>query len=120
MGRRGMRVCSTPGCPELTQGGRCAGCQSDAERRRGTRAQRGYGHRHKERFREGVLAKHPVCVTCGNAPATEADHYPVDKRTLELRGLNADDPIYGRGLCKECHSKETARNQPGGWNSQLY
>lgn len=43
---RAMRVCPEPGCPELTQGGRCPDCKAKAERRRGTRQQRGYGAPH--------------------------------------------------------------------------
>lgn len=118
MGRRGLRVCSTPGCPELTTGGRCAGCQSEAEKRRGNSAQRGYGRKHQGRFRKGVLAKHPVCVICRRARATVADHYPLGRRELEAKGADADDPIYGRGLCGPCDSAQTAARQPGGWHTQ--
>lgn len=113
---RGLRVCPTPGCPELTEGGRCPTCQTEAARRRGSSAKRGYGRRHRHRFRAGVLAKHPVCQVCRAAPSSEADHHPIDRVTLVLRGLDPDDPVYGRGLCKPCHSKETAVHQPGGWN----
>jgi len=65
-----------------------------------------------------VLKRNPVCVICKRAPATEADHYPLDRRTLVLRGLDADDPQYGRGLCKPCHSRSTSVNQPGGFNAR--
>lgn len=117
MGRRGMQTCSTPGCPELVPTGRCAGCQSDAEKRRGNSAQRGYGRRHQDRFRKGVLAKNPVCVICRRNPSTVADHHPLDRRQLQAKGLDADDPIYGRGLCAPCDSAQTAARQPGGWHA---
>lgn len=117
MGRRGLRVCSTPGCPELTEGGRCPTCRTNAERKRGNSAQRGYGRKHRDRFRAGVLAKHPVCVICHNAEATVADHYPLDRRQLEAKSLDPDDPIYGRGLCASCDSTQTAARQPGGWHT---
>lgn len=115
--RRTVTVCTTPGCPELVPGGgRCPTCTREAEQRRGSAAARGYGHRHRTRFRDGVLEREPVCRVCGTAPSTVADHWPIDRRTLQLRGADPDDPIHGRGLCGPCHSRETARDQPGGWN----
>ncbi|WP_433406947.1 hypothetical protein [Streptomyces sp. CA-146814] len=45
-----------------------------------------------------------------------ADHWPLSKRELVARGLDEHDPRRGRGLCHSCHSSETARHQPGGWN----
>lgn len=127
MGRRsGWRVCTVPGCPEFTQGGRCPEHQRAAEKRRGSARQRGYGGQHETRFRPGVLAKHPTCVCtdqqhghgqpCGQ-PSVHADHHPLSRRELEARGLDPNDPQYGRGLCGPCHSSETAKAQPGGWNA---
>lgn len=117
--RTGWRVCSTPGCPEYTdQGGRCPDHRRQAEAKRGTARQRGYGRGHETRFRPGVLARDPVCVLCGIAPSVHADHHPLSRRELVERDLDPDDPKYGRGLCGPCHSKETANNpeQLGGWN----
>ncbi|MGW7359457.1 holin [Streptomyces sp. NPDC054802] len=123
--RTGWRVCSTPGCPEFSQSGRCDSCRSEAEQRRGSARQRGYGRRHETRFRPGVLARDPNCVCteqahghgapCG-APSKHADHHPLSRRDLEQQGLDPDDPRHGRGLCVPCHSSETATHQPGGWN----
>ncbi len=124
MPRRALSICTTPGCPEYTQGGRCTGCRAEAEQRRGTAAQRGYGGRHRRRFRTAVLARDPQCVCtdtahghgdpCGE-PSLHADHYPRDRRELAAAGEDPDDPRHGRGLCGPCHSSETARHQPGGW-----
>lgn len=116
--RRGLRVCSTPGCPEYTEGGKCAGCKGDAERRRGTSTQRGYGSAHRRRFRAAVLDRDPECTVCGQAPSRHADHHPLSRRELEQQGLDPNDPRYGRGLCGACHSTETAAHQPGGWNAR--
>jgi 5-methylcytosine-specific restriction protein A len=125
MPRRGSwRVCSKPGCPEFSQGGgRCDGCKAEAEKTRGTAKQRGYGGRHLTRFRPGVLAKDPTCVCteedhghpapCGQ-PSKHADHWPLSRRELVEQGTDPNDPKHGRGLCHSCHSKETARYQPGG------
>jgi 5-methylcytosine-specific restriction protein A len=116
--RTGWRVCSKPGCPEYTdQGGRCPGCRSEAEQRRGTARQRGYGGQHETRFRPGVLAKNPTCVLCGTAPSKHADHWPLSRRDLVAQGLDPNDPKHGRGLCQPCHARSTAEHQPGGFNT---
>jgi 5-methylcytosine-specific restriction protein A len=124
--RGGYRVCTVPGCPEYTEGGgRCEQHRREAEQRRGTARQRGYGRRHETRFRPAVLARDPRCVCtdtehehgqpCG-ATSVHADHWPLSRRELVARGLDPDDPRRGRGLCGPCHSSSTAREQPGGWN----
>jgi 5-methylcytosine-specific restriction protein A len=127
--RTGWRVCSKPGCPEFSQGGKCDDHRSEAEQRRGTARQRGYGKQHEQRFRPGVLARNPACVCVDEAhghgtPCAErsvhADHWPLSRRDLVEQGLDPDDPKRGRGLCGPCHSKETAANpeQQGGWARQ--
>jgi 5-methylcytosine-specific restriction protein A len=117
---RTLTVCPTPGCPTLTTGGRCGPCDRTADRARGTATQRGYTGRGHRSFRRGVLRKHPVCVWpegC-DQPATDADHWPHDRRTLIARGLNPNDPRHGRGLCSTHHKQATAQHQPGGWNQR--
>jgi 5-methylcytosine-specific restriction protein A len=106
--------CSRPGC-EYTKP--CPKHGRDVRARGGAR-QRGYGKRHEGRFRRGVLDAQPVCVLCRRAPATEADHWPKSRQQLEREGLDADDPQFGRGLCKPCHSSQTAQHQPGGWAAE--
>lgn len=117
MPRRAGKVCSTPGCPELVPAGqgRCDECARKAERKRGSARDRGYDRAHETRFRPGVLARHPICQLCGKAWSVHADHHPLDRRTLVLRGMDPNDPAHGRGLCHSCHSIETAKHQPGGW-----
>lgn len=59
-----MRVCSRPGCPELTEGRRCPTHEAEAERRRGTRQQRGYTAEH-DRLRANWKPKVERCeVDC--------------------------------------------------------
>jgi 5-methylcytosine-specific restriction protein A len=112
------RVCSEPGCPKLTDAGRCLDCTRQADTRRGTATERGYnGKGHRNRFRPAVLARNPICVLCRAARATVADHYPLSRRDLLEQGLDPDDPTYGRGLCTPCHGIETTRHQPGGWHA---
>lgn len=125
---RALRVCSTPGCPVLVpQGtGRCDDCRAKADAARGSSTSRGYGHKHRTRFRDGVLRKDPTCqcrveghghgVPCG-AVSTQADHDPLGRDELIAAGLNPNDPRYGVGKCDSCHSKVTTVKQPGGWNA---
>jgi 5-methylcytosine-specific restriction protein A len=110
-----LRVCNVSGCPTLTPKPRCPEHERQAERTRGTAAQRGYGTEHRKRFREGVLAKHPFCQVCRRTRSTVADHWPLSKRELDEQGMDSNDPQHGRGLCHTCHSVETAQHQPGGF-----
>lgn len=123
---RALKTCSVVGCPELVSAGRCDSHKREAEARRGTAAQRGYGHRHEEGFRKAVLWRDPFCrceaphrTHCGGyAASTVADHHPRDRRELARLGLNPNDPRYGRGLCASCHGYHTSQAQPGGWNAR--
>lgn len=125
---RAGKVCSTDRCPVLLpagQSGKCDGCKAEAEARRGTAGERGYDRQHRAGFRRRVLVRDPLCVCTDTghkhhgaqclAPSRHADHHPVDRRTLVLRGQNPNDPRHGRGLCGPCHSAHTAAEQPGGW-----
>lgn len=120
MPRKALVTCSSPGCPELVPSGRCDGCSTAAEQRRGSSSARGYGKRHRTTFRKAVLARDICCVKCRENDlwtlATVADHHPLSRRELVGQGKDPDDPDHGRGLCAQCHNRETAVNQPGGFN----
>lgn len=108
------------------RGGRCLDCYRKAEGERGTSAARGYSGKRWKSARKTTLRRDPVC-TCeaedhGHEPgrclhlSNVADHFPESRKELLARGvLDPDDPKFLRGLCRSCHSRETARNQPGGW-----
>lgn len=112
------RVCNKFGCGNLSPNPRCDSCTAQAEAKRGTAAQRGYLSRGHIRFRRAVLRRDKLCVLCKQSESTDADHFPLDRRTLILRGQNPNDPAHGRGLCSPCHKRETAARQPGGWNAR--
>lgn len=119
MPSRPPRLCAT--CRQVVPSGTpCPTCaparQRAVDEQRGSSGARGYGRTHRSRFRRGVLARDPICVLCEKRLATVADHWPIDRRELVTRGMDANDPKHGRGLCKKCHDSETARLQPGGWN----
>lgn len=109
------KVCSR--CPAIVDQGvsMCPTCRAAADKARNAEP-RGYSTTGHQTFRAGVLARDPICKLCGVRWATEADHYPMSRRELVDAGLDPDDSKHGRGLCHRCHSKETALNQPGGWN----
>lgn len=120
MPRQRFRPCSSPGCAVLVVSGRCAGCEAAAEAARGSAAARGYGSKHRRLFRQRVLARaNYLCVLrlpgCSDV-ASVADHWPLGRDELVLKGLNPNDPQYGRALCASCHGRVTAVAQPGGWN----
>lgn len=115
--RKRVSVCSVAGCPTLTQDGRCDAHKRAAEQQRGSAAERGYSGAAWSQARRIVLRRDPICVLCGRAFSTIADHWPVSRKDLLAQGVrDPDAPHRLRGLCASCHGKETAREQPGGWN----
>lgn len=118
MPRRAMSVCSTPGCPTLTHGGRCEGCKARARRSRRSPTRAGYDSRW-QKTRARFLREHPYCECeeCMALPAplrpaaTEVDH--IDG--LGPLGPRGHDWSNLRAMTKAHHSRSTARNQPGGW-----
>lgn len=110
------KPCSRPGCPELTTSGRCDSCRRDADAQRRARPdQQAYNSPQWRRRRAAYLAVNLFCALC-RAPSTVADHYPISRRDLVDMGVPGPDaPERLRPLCKPCHSRETARHQPGGW-----
>lgn len=125
---RALKVCSTPRCPILVESGRCSGCQADAEQRRGTAAQRGYGSRHWRTQRRACLRRDPICTctdpTCGHGAAcytasSVADHDPHERKDLVDQGVpDPDALVYLKGKCKRCHDRKTAATRAGGWNAR--
>jgi 5-methylcytosine-specific restriction enzyme A len=96
-------------------GGRCIPCRRRIVAAYGTPADRGYDARW-ERNRIAFLALNLFCVLCGGL-ATVADHFPISRRQLVAMGVRNPDAHHRlRALCRHCHSTETARLQPGGWN----
>lgn len=118
---RARSVCTTPGCPELTWGGRCDECSAKARALRKSTARKGYGSAW-QRTRLAYLRAHPLCecAECEAVPmplreaATEVDH--IDG--LGPLGPRGHDWSNLRALTKAHHSRETARHQPGGWNDR--
>lgn len=118
MARRSPRPCSRVGCSGKAQDGHSLCAKHLARQRAHSDAKRkdtrtNYADREHREFRDAVLGEEPWCVLCG-AEATVADHYPVRRRELIARGLDPNDPQYGRGLCVPCHNSHTATHENEG------
>ena len=111
--RSGLRPCSTPGCPELVEGGpSCPAHVAEARRRdeeRRPRSERRYGPEF-ERNRAALLADRPLCACgCGRLADT-ADHWPVTRRELLAQGVADPDARHRlRPLFHACHNRESAQ-----------
>ncbi len=108
------RACSSPGCPALTRKRFCEPHdQEDSRRRdagRGSSAERGYGARW-QRFRLMVIARDPICCSCGRKLATEVDH-------IKPKSAGGGDEAENlQGLCKPCHTRKTYAEARGGSKS---
>lgn len=113
---RPLKPCTAPGCPIRTHSGRCIQHTKLAGQQR-THWRTLYGDDWPRRRLE-YLSANPVCVLCGRM-ASVADHYPRGIRLLIKQNnpdLHADRHL--RALCASCHSRETGRLQPGGWNAR--
>ena len=106
------RVCSftgPPSCPVILTDGstRCGAHSARKPDPRPSASARGYDvkwRRNAARF----LKAHPLCVDC-SAPATAADHDPVERRVLVALGDPHPDAWHHlRPRCTPCHNRRTA------------
>ncbi len=116
------RPCRHPGCSQLVRdgGGYCAQhkrikqeISKQADKDRGTSAQRGYGYKW-QKLRANYLASHPLCVACKKTGllkvAEVVDHIVPHKGDMALFW----DSGNWQPLCKTCHDRKTA-TEDGGW-----
>jgi 5-methylcytosine-specific restriction enzyme A len=73
----------------------------DPEKRRPNSAARGYGRQWRN-LRQRILAQHPICMKCREAPSDTVDHI-----ITKARG-GTDDESNLQAFCRECHSRKTA------------
>lgn len=110
-----LKPCTAPGCPRRVPSGRCDFHQRHARQQRDTWTSL-YGSEWP-RLRADYLRRHPRCVLCRQM-ATVADHHPRGIRLLrKQRNLEPHADRHLRALCASCHSRETGRREPGGWNA---
>lgn len=119
MPRKPKRPCSHPGCPKLTDGRFCEEHAKAENKRyekydRDPAVHRRYGRAWK-RIRDRHIATHPLCEMCKRqgriTPAEEVHHI----KPLSQGGTHDDSNLMS--LCKECHSRITAR-EGGRWHNK--
>ena len=112
MPKKPKRPCSSPGCPELTDGRFCPEhAKREASRyekyQRDPETRKRYGRAWK-RIRDRYIAVHPLCEECKRqgklTPATEVHHI------LPLARGGTHDESNLMALCTPCHSAITARD----------
>jgi 5-methylcytosine-specific restriction enzyme A len=110
---RATTVCAEPGCGEEVRSGRCS-----RHRRASFARSRPYDTRWRRRRAE-YLASHPTCE-CDECALLPEDSRPRATDVHHVLGVvtgerERDEDL--RAYTHGHHSKETARMQPGGWNS---
>jgi 5-methylcytosine-specific restriction protein A len=109
-----VKVCTTPGCPELTPHGACPTClaarrrnQARTRRRNNDPSMSAYTTHAWRTTRARHLHTHPTCTTCGQ-PAQDVDHR-IPRRILQAAGIQHPDADHWlQALCHPCHSTKTA------------
>lgn len=105
-----LKVCTYPGCTELTTNRRCERHsqvhRKEVDSRRGTPDERGYGTRWRQ-LRLGALRRDfYLCRICGNK-ATDVDH-------IIPRARGGKDELSNlQSLCHPCHSRKTVMKDGG-------
>ncbi len=116
-----MRVCSQPGCPELTTSGKCKTHRSQARRaedaRRGNFRERGYDATY-DRNRRRVLRDEDICWLCGvvvdkRLPGTDPNGPTVDHVVPRENG-GTNDLGNLRLAHLRCNSARRAGRRAGG------
>lgn len=113
-------VCTSPGCPNITPGGRCSECTRVATQARTTGALV-YDQRW-QRTRRRYLKAYPYCQ-CPPCMGVPAVYRPRATEVHHRDGLGPHGP---RGhawdnlmsVTHAHHSRITSNEQPGGWNDR--
>ena len=101
-------MCLTPGCPEMSDGGRCKSCRARQDRSR-QRTSRYYNTIDWKKKRRRILARDPICVECiVQVPCCPERSTEVDHITPRAEG-GSDDDTNLQGLCHAHHSAKTMR-----------
>lgn len=107
-----MKVCSVPGCPELTDRGACERHRREQDRSVKDRQPWRLIYRTErwQRLRRQVLREQPLCATegCGQ-PSEVVDHVIPLVERIEL----AFERVNLQGLCADHHNSKTRLERVG-------
>ena len=112
-----LMACCTPGCPNLSRGGKCETCREQSgqnrghnwqnDKVRGSRIERGYD-KHWLKLRERKAIASPLCEECerqGRITAMQQVHHIIPFKgkhdPLRLAWHNLES------LCRACHGMKT-------------
>ena len=116
MPRKPKRMCSHPGCPELTEGRYCEKHQKEESSKYNMArpSKHLYGSNRWKKLRKEFLLRHPLCESCKRRGVVKAaivvDHIMPHKGNEELFWNQSN----WQALCKQCHDKKTAK-EDGRW-----
>lgn len=108
---RSITVCSEPGCPTLTPGGKCPEHKAKVERtasrrRRASQGPQPYDTAAWQRTRARYRAQHPTCNQCAR-PTAHVDH-TIPRRILVAAGIHTPDADqWLQPLCATHHNRKT-------------
>jgi len=106
------RLCSHPGCSEITEEAYCPKHSRQKDRQRGSAYERGYNNEWRK-YRLMFLLDHPLCNICQRegrlSSANVVDHVIPHKGDQRLFW----DVKNHQALCKECHDRKTATEDGG-------
>lgn len=101
-----LRVCSVPGCPNLQAESKCKTHRAAAERKRGTRQQRGYDQQHQD-----LRAHYQRRMAAGEAFICwrpDCDK-PIDPTNWHLGHDDHDRSVYRGPECVSCNTATSGR-----------
>lgn len=112
MPTRPKSVCTTPRCPNRTDGGRCEPCLRRYRQLRPQPFKAFYQSREWRELSARVLSEEPTCA-CGR-PSQHADHLQsiAKARHLALSRSNVS------GKCASCHARKTCQVDGGFGNGR--
>jgi len=117
---RARKVCSTSGCPNLTDRGkgRCPTCDRTADRARGTAAERGYDRAWNQLSRD-VRYEEPFCQYRfdGCTGLSEVVDHADGLGPTGPRGYDRSNLV---ACCWHCHRRKSARDDGAGWQPGTY
>ena len=111
--RRSLSPCSVSGCPTLTMKHKCDKHSREADRKRGTATERGYGKQWRQ-TRKVFLDRYPCCQHTDGCINQATDVHHVDG--LGPKGPLGHDEGNLMAFCHSHHSQITSQEQPGGWH----
>lgn len=99
-----MKVCTTPGCPNIQPESKCRDCRRQAEQARGSSTQRGYGYTHTK-----LRAAYQRRMNAGEQFNCWRCSKPIDPTAWDLGHNDQYRTEYAGPECMTCNRGTAAR-----------